>query len=34
MFFAIQKVIQFIDQQKVAKFWLSVEINFSIQDSA
>ena len=27
-------VIQFIDQQKVAKYWPPVEINFYIQDSA
>ena len=26
--------MQFIDQQKVAKYWLPVKINFSVQDSA
>ena len=26
--------MQFIDQQKVAKYWLPLEINFSIQDCA
>ena len=26
--------MQFIDQQKLAKYWLPVEINFYIQDSA
>ena len=26
--------MQFINQQKVAKYWLPIEINFTIQDSA
>ena len=26
--------MQFIDQQKLAKYWLPVETNFYIQDSA